>query len=248
MEAGRKTSFPGSAWERQVLQAVPALRSARQSLASGAFPGRAWERPRRATRSRGFLARRGGLGLFLGSGLRRRGGGGFLLGLDLLLALLQELEDRGLAGVAEASSVQFHDARVAAGAVLEARADFGEEFLDHVHVDRLALVVPVSVRIADGAHAGNSQAPGVQRALLRERDELLDERTHFLGLHQRRGDAAVLRQNQRPRQVAKQSQAMSCASAEGAAGVTMSHDHSNLKRGELEASSPATGHALAVCL
>src|SRR5262249_25520480 len=34
-------SFPGSAWERRVLQA---LRMARRSLASSSFPGRAWKR------------------------------------------------------------------------------------------------------------------------------------------------------------------------------------------------------------
>src|SRR5262249_26386574 len=50
-------SFPGSAWERAALQALPAWgraparnliyfrgRPARQSLAARAFPGRAWER------------------------------------------------------------------------------------------------------------------------------------------------------------------------------------------------------------
>ena len=40
----RANSFPGSAWERSVLQA-PACSSAlaRRSLATSGFPGRAWE-------------------------------------------------------------------------------------------------------------------------------------------------------------------------------------------------------------
>src|SRR5262249_49266382 len=42
--AVRFLSFPGSAWERAVLEAPPPLAFGRQSLAGSAFPGGAWER------------------------------------------------------------------------------------------------------------------------------------------------------------------------------------------------------------
>src|SRR5262249_19701642 len=56
-------SFPGSAWERTVLQALPAPEMARRSLASSAFPGRAWEREIARGVSRAALRVRRGIPL-----------------------------------------------------------------------------------------------------------------------------------------------------------------------------------------
>ena len=68
---------------------------------------------------------------------------------------------------------------------------------------------------------GDDQSPGVQRPLPRQRDELFDERTQFLGLLDRRNDPFVAKQRQR--QVALQRQTMRRIAVQFAAGFSVSH-------------------------
>src|SRR5207248_9581958 len=74
-----------------------------------------------------------GLGHDGGRGDRRRGRGGGLTLLEphLLLAGLQNLDDRRRAGVAEPAVVLLDDPGVPARPVLEPRADVPEQLLEH---------------------------------------------------------------------------------------------------------------------
>ncbi|UIK13178.1 hypothetical protein LZK80_10290 [Rhizobium leguminosarum] len=66
----------------------------------------------------------------------------------------------------------------------------------------------------------------MQVAALAERDELLDDRTDFLGLRQGRDDLLV--GNQRSRHVGEHRLAVACSSIQLAAGFTMAHCYSPL--------------------
>src|SRR5580698_3392057 len=142
--------------------------------------------------------RRSGSGLF---GPRQNGPGILALGFDVAIDELDHRNRRGIA-VAEAG---LHDAGIAAIAVLVARADHLEQFLDHGEV----------------AHLRDRLAARMQVAALAERDQLLDDRTQILRLGQRRGDLLVL--DQRRAQVRQHRFAMIRAAAELAVGLGVTH-------------------------
>src|SRR5581483_9250355 len=108
---------------------------------------------------------------------------------------VHELEIGHRRGVALARA-ELHDARVAAGAVLEARRDLGEEVMHDLLRPQVRERLPA----------------GVDRAFPAERDHLLGDRPHGLGLRLRRADPAVL--DQRRRQVRVQRLAVRRVAAE----------------------------------
>ena len=121
-------------------------------------------------------------------GGRRRGARGLGAGADF--AFLEQLEEGGAAGVAEAALVPFNDSSVPARTVFEAGTDLFEEA-----GNRFAIGQP-----------HQRQTPGMKIASLGERNEFLDKGTNFLGLLDRGDDPAVL--EKRLGEIAFQGQAM----------------------------------------
>ncbi len=123
----------------------------------------------------------------------------------LVFTLLEQLDERGLAAIAETAFVPFDDPGIAARAVLVTRPQLAEE-----PADRRLVVQP-----------GDGQTPGVQGALLGQGDQLLDERPQLLGLFDRGDDPPML--DQRPRQVAHEGMTVLGIPTQFSSGFQMSH-------------------------
>src|SRR5262249_39558385 len=117
---------------------------------------------------------------------------------------VDELDHRDRCRVAVTEPGLEH-ARIAAVALLVARADDVEELLDH----------------GDVADFGDGLAPRVQIAALAQGDQLLHDRAEILGLGQRRHDLLVL--DERSRHVAEHGAAMLRRAVELAVGVAVAH-------------------------
>src|SRR5262245_54560454 len=96
--------------------------------------------------------------------------------LALCLDIAIDEFDHCLRGVVAIAEARLHDACVAAVPLFVTRADDIEEFF------YLRTVADFRDRLT----------AGMQPALLRERNELFDDRTQLLGLRQRRDDLFVL--------------------------------------------------------
>src|SRR5215203_116124 len=120
------------------------------------------------------------------------------------LSSAHELDAGHLRAVAPAVA-GLQDARVATGPRGELRPDLAEQL-----VGGLALV-----------HVPHGESARVQRAVLRLRDQLLDERAQLLGLRLGRLDGALL--DERGRQVAEQREALLTGAAQLPPGLPVTH-------------------------
>src|SRR4029079_9001579 len=144
----------------------------------------------------------------LRSGLLLRGrflgGVGLLLVVLLLGRALDELEDRHLGGVA-AAGAELHDARVAARARRETRAEGVEQLRDE--------------RVIGNAARGLTAI--VHAVVFRERDQLLEDRTKLFRLRKRGDDPLAF--DQRRQLVAEHRIAMARRTSQLAVCHSMSH-------------------------
>jgi phosphoglycolate phosphatase-like HAD superfamily hydrolase len=183
----------------------------------GSAGRRAFGRRRLRLARRGLFAFRSRFFLVLDLRRGRRGSGLAHLGL----AFLEQFDKRRLAAVAQAALVALDDARVAAGPVGEARAEVVEQLFQDGPVVGVIVVPRLDLGVGGGPQPRPRQPPGVQRAALRQGDQPLGERPHFLGLFQGGDDALVAEQGQR--QVPHQRPAVRGVTAEFAAGFQVSH-------------------------
>ncbi len=122
-------------------------------------------------------------------------------GLDVAIDEL----DHGHRGVVTLAEAGLHDAAIAARTALVARAEHGEELLDHVGIAQLR----------------HGETPGVNAVDAAERDQLLHHRAQILGLRQGRDDLLVLEQSDR--HVGEHRLAMLGGAVETAAAITVTH-------------------------
>lgn len=136
---------------------------------------------------------------------------------------LQEFEIGRCTSVAETMLVSLENARVTSGPAGETRRDFREELLHDGAMVCITIVVLLRLHFGfrHGAESRDHEPASVKSILLRQCDQLLDERTHGFRFRQRRDDPLVTDEGHR--EIAIKRKPMRGVAIQFSSSFSMSH-------------------------